>query len=234
MPGIYPSGRLCWLAHVTRSIFLRSSIGQDEECSPTNCIIIVPHPSFPSHLLHDHHPRLAATNTRILSTIRRIRDLLPDTVVVLQAVLPRGVDGPDPFRLPNLFTWPLYVVNEHLRWGQGRIWTLLLAIPAATIPAVPAVLPLLCSSCTAEGRSHHQSSLANSHPAPLRHSHFASEDDNVQFVDCEDHVLTNEGSLDPAALPDGVHPSAPAYQHISRCLDILIGVLVEDPLAGRA
>uniref|UniRef100_A0A1D2A9W0 SGNH hydrolase-type esterase domain-containing protein n=1 Tax=Auxenochlorella protothecoides TaxID=3075 RepID=A0A1D2A9W0_AUXPR len=179
VPGIYPSGRLCWLAHVTRSIFLRSSIGQDEECSPTNCIIIVPHPSFPSHLLHDHHPRLAATNTRILSTIRRIRDLLPDTVVVLQAVLPRGVDGPDPFRLPNLFTWPLYVVNEHL-------------------------------------------------------SHFASEDDNVQFVDCEDHVLTNEGSLDPAALPDGVHPSAPAYQHISRCLDILIGVLVEDPLAGRA
>ncbi|KAL6771042.1 hypothetical protein ACKKBF_B33690 [Auxenochlorella protothecoides x Auxenochlorella symbiontica] len=116
---------------------------------------------------------------RVLSTIRRIRDLLPDTVVVLQAVLPRGVDGPDPFRLPNLFTWPLYVVNEHL-------------------------------------------------------SHFASEDDNVQFVDCEDHVLTNEGSLDPAALPDGVHPSAPAYQHISRCLDILIGVLVEDPLAGRA
>lgn len=113
MPGIYPSGRLCWLAHVTRSISWRSSIGQDVECSPTNFIIIVPHPSFPSH-------PLPATTTRVLSTIRRIRDLLPDTVVVLQAVLPRGVDGPDPFRLPNLFTWPLYVVNEHLRWARGE------------------------------------------------------------------------------------------------------------------
>ncbi|KAI3426404.1 hypothetical protein D9Q98_008774 [Chlorella vulgaris] len=54
---------------------------------------------------------------RVLQTLHLFKELMPDTHVVLQALLPRGGDGRGPrsFAWPNAYTRPFQMTNLHFR-----------------------------------------------------------------------------------------------------------------------
>lgn len=55
---------------------------------------------------------------RVLQTLHALHDTLPNTHVVLLALLPRG-GGTTGYRWPSLFTQPFEIVNAHFRWVCG-------------------------------------------------------------------------------------------------------------------
>ena len=109
-----------------------------------------------------------------LRLVRRIRDTLPQTYIVLQALLPMGGEAPDVYATSNVFTESMDIINDHL-------------------------------------------------------AQLAREDEFVQFLDCGDHLLLPDGSIDMRLVPDAMHPNAQGYDMLGLCGDLLIRRLIEHP-----
>ncbi|KAI7835515.1 hypothetical protein COHA_010589 [Chlorella ohadii] len=53
---------------------------------------------------------------RVLQTLHTLKDLLPDTHIVLMGVLPRGNGGPQGlYHWPSAFAQPIHMINAHFR-----------------------------------------------------------------------------------------------------------------------
>ena len=109
-----------------------------------------------------------------LRLVRRIRDTLPQTYIVLQALLPMGGEAPDVYATSNVFTESMDIINDHF-------------------------------------------------------AQLAREDEFVQFLDCGDHLLLPDGSIDMRLVPDAMHPNAQGYDMLGLCGDLLIRRLIEHP-----
>lgn len=78
-----------------------------------------------SHLRECTQPCFCITplshTCRVLQTLHLFKELMPDTHVVLQALLPRGGDGRGPrsFAWPNAYTRPFQMTNLHFRCKTG-------------------------------------------------------------------------------------------------------------------
>lgn len=61
-------------------------------------------------------PSACLPRPRVLQTLHLLKDLLPDTHIVLMALLPRGGGWPGaPAHWPSVFTQAFDIVNAHYR-----------------------------------------------------------------------------------------------------------------------
>jgi len=59
----------------------------------------------------------------VLQTLHTLKDLLPETHVILMSLLPRGGGGPwgTPrfYAQPSVYSQAFDITNAHFRWGFG-------------------------------------------------------------------------------------------------------------------
>lgn len=73
--------------------------------TPSPCCARCPHPPTPS---------------RLLQTLHTLKDMMPNTHVVVLGVLPRGGPGPAGlFAWPSAFTEAAEIINSHFRWAPS-------------------------------------------------------------------------------------------------------------------
>ena len=130
---------------------------------------------------------------RVLQTLHALRDALPDTHVVLLALLPRG-GGPTGYRWPSLFTQPFEVVNAHFRCGLGlglglalgRGWMASCASAVLLVPSQPTALARLPALSPPSLTSAILPRL------PGRRD-YTRLDGHLHFLDCGDRFLAPDG-----------------------------------------
>lgn len=64
-------------------------------------------------------PAPCSTACRVLHTLHTLKDLLPDTHIVLLGVLPRGNGGMVArYAWPSAYTQAIHMINSHFRCGS--------------------------------------------------------------------------------------------------------------------